>query len=208
LLDITHAAARSIGIPLITVLVTAIMDGAGALPSRTALLSLLPIAVGIAGASWSSPAFETIGFLAALVSTTSQSCLNVFSKRAILATGVSGPAAQRCMVATGLGIALLYNSLLWRRTDAKVAAPARPVWLTTSAVLAYHIEYVLSFSFVRLVQPVTYGCIDAMRRLATILSGRAMFGSETPLTRINIVGIALALLGALGYSIASTTIPK
>jgi multidrug transporter EmrE-like cation transporter len=196
---------------LITVILTAIMDGIGSLPSRAALLSLLPIALGIAGASWSSPAFETIGFLAALVSTTSQSCLNVYSKRAILATGVSGPAAQRCMVTTGLGIALLYNSLRWHRNDSnKAAAPARPVWVTASAVVAYHIEYVLSFSFVRLVQPVTYGCIDAIRRLATILSGRYMFGSAAPLTRVNIVGIALALLGAIGYSIASTTagIPK
>lgn len=187
-----------------TVLLTAMSDGISALPSKFALASLIPIAVGIAAASWSSPAFETIGFLAALASTASQSCLNVVSKRAIQKTGVSGAAAQRCMVAMGLLIAVASNAVLYRNNNT-VPTISRPRLLTASAVLAYHIEYVLSFSFVRLVQPVTYGCSDAVRRLAIILSGRCMFGSETPLTRLNVVGIALALLGALSYSIASAT---
>jgi Triose-phosphate Transporter family len=71
------------------------------------------------------------------------------------------------------------------------------------AVSAYHIEYVLSFIFVKLVAPITYGTCDAIRRLAIILVGRRMFGGD-PLSKINVAGIALALTGALSYSIASS----
>jgi hypothetical protein len=94
------------GIPLITVLLTILLDGTKALPNPLALASLLPIAIGIAAASWNSPTFETIGFLAAVTSATAQSALNVVSKRAMMKTGVTGPAAQRVMVAVGLVIAI------------------------------------------------------------------------------------------------------
>ena len=57
--------------------------------------------------------------------------------------------------------------------------------------------------FVKLVQPITYGTCDAVRRLGIILTGRAFFAGDN-LTRTNILGIALALLGALSYSIASS----
>ena len=49
-------------IPLITVLLTLILDGKSALPSKETLLSLIPIALGIACASWNSPTFEAFGF--------------------------------------------------------------------------------------------------------------------------------------------------
>lgn len=43
------------------------------------------------------------------------------------------------------------------------------LWLTAMAVTAYHVEYVLSFMFARLVQPII------------IMTGRAFFGGP-PLT--------------------------
>ena len=70
------------------------------------------------------------------------------------------------------------------------------------AVTAYHMEYVLSFSFVKMVPPIAYGACDAVRRLAIIISGHYMFGHDR-LTKLNIMGIATALMGALGYAITS-----
>lgn len=188
------------------------MDGAGALPNAAALASLIPIALGIAAASWNSPTFELIGFIAAVVSATSQSALNVTSKRAISKTGVTGPTAQRSMVAVGLLITIVMNVVQVIRTskdevdaNEKLAdfRDSPPFWLTSLAVTAYHLEYILSFTFVKLVQPITYGTCDAIRRLCIIMAGRQFFGGDR-LTRINIGGIALALIGALCYSIAST----
>jgi Triose-phosphate Transporter family len=90
------------GIPIITVLLTFLLDGVHALPSVATLASLIPIAFGIAAASWSAPTFEVIGLVMASVSATAQSALNVSSKRILSRTGVSGPAGQRTMVAVGL----------------------------------------------------------------------------------------------------------
>ena len=49
---------------------------------------------------------------------------------------------------------------------ARAAHP--PCWLAGLAVVAYHLEYVLSFSFVGLVEPIAYGTCDALRRLLII----------------------------------------
>jgi hypothetical protein len=201
------------GIPLITVLLTILLDGTKALPNTLALASLLPIAIGIAAASWNSPTFETIGFLAAVTSATAQSALNVTSKRAMMKTGVAGPAAQRVMVAVGLVIAIFvtltqvlttrYSKESSTSDDNTVVETGPPAWLTAFAASSYHLEYMLSFMFVRLVEPITYGTCDAIRRLAIIITGRGFFGGP-PLTRYNIIGVAMALLGALGFSVANT----
>ena len=63
------------GIPLMTVVLTLLTGGFGDLPNALALASLIPIAVGIACASWNSPSFELFGFLAAMTSTLAQRCV-------------------------------------------------------------------------------------------------------------------------------------
>ena len=204
-------------IPLFTVFLTAILDGISALPSLKVLLTLVPIAGGIATASWNHPHFELAGMVAALTSCLSQAALNVSSKKTMAKLGVSGPVAQRCMVAVGLLIAIMYSSLqLMTALSSKTTNDSNsidisqqqqeltqvhpPVWLTLAAVLAYHIEYMLSFIFVTLVAPVTYSACDAVRRLSIIVTGHYMFGGP-PFTVLNKLGIACALLGALGYSL-------
>jgi len=201
-------------IPLITVVLTTILDGWGALPNRRAMCSLLPIAFGIAMASWDAPTFEAIGFLAAAVSAASQSALNISSKRAMVKTGVSGPRAQRAMVVVGLCLTVVLNlvrNFRWqtlthpldeesRRRSSKDDSQHPPLLLSAAAAVAYHIEYTLSFTFVSLVTSVTYGAADAVRRLMIILTGRSIFGGP-PLKTLNKVGIAVALSGALAYAL-------
>ena len=63
-------------------------------------------------------------------------------------------------------------------------------------------EYVLSFSFVSLVEPITYGTCDALRRLLIIITGRQLFGGDK-FSKTNLGGICMALVGALMYSITS-----
>lgn len=190
------------GIPIFTVLLTLILDGARALPSIPTLLTLIPIAGGIAAASWESPTFEGIGFLFAMISTLSQTALNVTSKKAMARTGLTGDQAQRCMVAVGLIITLISMIVHHTRLDTPEEKEHPPTWLSAMACTAYHVEYVLSFMFVKLVAPITYGACDAVRRLSIICSGHYMFGHDR-FTKTNLIGIATALLGALGYAIAS-----
>lgn len=206
------------GIPLITLLLTMLIEGRKALPNALTMLTLIPIALGIAAAAWESPRFESFGFLAAIMSCTAQSLLNITSKRAILKTGVSGAQCQRAMVTVGFAITATYTliisifSMPTRKLDASTSRdqPQQvkrigfprigvPIWLTAFAVTAYHVEYTLSFMFVKLVSPISFATSDAIRRLSIIISGHYMFGG-TPFSRINILGIGLALLGALNYS--------
>lgn len=189
-------------IPVITVLLTLILDGRESLPSAPALLSLIPIALGIATASWDHPTFETVGFLASLVSCTAQSALNVTCKRAMNKVSVSGALAQRAMCTVGLAIAsFLSFCQLVSRTGEKESLEVRPpMWLTAAASLSYHMEYVLSFIFVKLVAPITYSTCDAVRRLGIIIVGHFMF-PDHPFTYLNIFGIGLSLSGAAAYSI-------
>lgn len=219
------------GIPLITVLLTVLLDGPSALPPMAALLALIPIAVGIAAASWNSPTFEKIGFAAAVVSASAQASLNVGSKRVMNRTGLGGADAQRAMVAVALCITVGMSLLgeMMKMLHLKYIATPRifegekegvmtheegmvlvqgkpPVWLAWMAVISYHVEYVLSFTFVGLVEPITYGTCDAVRRLSIIIAGHKMFGGA-PFSKLNLGGIGLALAGALAYSVFST-IPK
>uniref|UniRef100_A0A7S3Q240 Sugar phosphate transporter domain-containing protein n=1 Tax=Chaetoceros debilis TaxID=122233 RepID=A0A7S3Q240_9STRA len=218
-------------IPIITVLLTLAVDGLDAMPPIPALLSLIPIASGVAMASWNSPTFEKKGFAAAMLSSTAQSALNVSSKRALVKTGISGLQAQQSMASVALIISIAVSglrSLKQRKTfndnyangsgsgsgsgngngtttdsnnNTRLKLP--PVSLSVAAVAAYHFEYVLSFLFLKLVQPISYGTCDAVRRLGIIIAGRKMFGGE-PFSKLNFIGIGTAIMGALSYSIANS----
>jgi hypothetical protein len=214
------------GIPLITVLFTLLLDGVNALPSALTLLSLIPIAMGIGAASWNHPTFEPIGFAAAMLSCVAQAALNVSSKRVMVTSGITGADAQRAMVTVALGITTvmsIVNHIRHVSKDpalggekakmvdmsmdrSKKMAKNPPFWLSWMAVVAYHIEYILSFMFVKLVEPITYGTCDAIRRLAIIVSGHNMFGGE-PFSKLNIAGIGMSLLGALAFALSSSRTP-
>jgi len=221
-LGISLTYVSKCGIPVVTVLIMLLLEGAQSLPNIKALCSLIPIAMGIACASWNSPFFELVGFLAAISSCVLQAGLNYTSKKAFKRMAITGPEAQRAMVAVGflltvglslskitLEKALRMSGLKAKRkkTDAEIYEAVKkmehpPLWLTLMAAVSYHIEYTLSFMVVRLVSPITYGTCDAIRRLSLIIAGRKMFGGE-PFTKLNLVGISLALLGGLAYSVSS-----
>mmetsp|Transcript_38842 Transcript_38842/g.57062 ORF Transcript_38842/g.57062 Transcript_38842/m.57062 type:complete len:145 (+) Transcript_38842:18-452(+) len=138
-------------------------------------------------------------------------------------SNIAGADAQRAMVAVAFFITTtvlalnnfilklkstrVNNSIETKKNEsAKVSSITRehpPYGISIMAVIAYHIEYVFSFMFVKLVEPITYGTCDAIRRLLIIISGQSMFGGE-PFSALNLSGICLALLGALLYSIFSS----
>mmetsp|Transcript_9367 Transcript_9367/g.13880 ORF Transcript_9367/g.13880 Transcript_9367/m.13880 type:complete len:382 (+) Transcript_9367:144-1289(+) len=217
-LGISLTYTTKCGIPLFTVLMSILVNGKGSMPGIGVWVSMVPIVVGIACASWNSPTFELLGFISALVSCTSQSALNVLSKKVLKDVKVSGVEAQRVMVSAALGFMLIltaFSSLttfkshtsreerpspkLQKQVDNHAAAHP-PLPLTTMAITAYHFEYVLSFLYVSLTEPITYALCDAMRRLGIILCGKAMFGGDK-LSGINKTGIGLAIAGACMYAL-------
>ncbi len=176
------------------------------------------IAIGVGMASWNSPTFDKQGFLAALMSSTAQASLNVSSKRSLMKTGINGVEAQRSMASIALIVTMMMSTFRYITSNKSVVESGNtgkgkdgtstnkklpPLSLSLAAVAAYHFEYVLSFLFLRLVKPISYGTCDAVRRLGIIVAGRKMFGGE-PFSLLNFSGIGMAILGALGYSIASS----
>lgn len=180
-------------IPVFTVLFVLFLDGPQALPSVVAVGSLALVAFGIAAASFNSPSFDTFGFGAAIISTIAQAALNIESKRAMIRSHTSGVDAQRTMVAVAflitatLSLAKVISSFLSlpenqsdeQHPSVNSFTPTNgsstvcpPFLLALFTVAAYHVEYSLSFMFVRLVSPLTYGTLDAIRRLIIIIAGK------------------------------------
>ena len=174
---------------------------------------VLAIAGGIALASWNSPDFEIYGFIAASISTISQACLNILSKRAMIISNVGGLEAQRAMacvafvmtlsfaILNGITKQIISSMTHFDRKNATVWKASPPMRLSIAASIAYHVEYVLSFVFVKLVHPVTFGACDSVRRLGIIIAGRAMFGGEK-FSVTNRLGVLMTLLGAFYYALS------
>ncbi|CAJ1912457.1 unnamed protein product [Cylindrotheca closterium] len=180
------------------------MDGKDALPRLPAILALVPIAIGIAAASWDHPTFEPLGLIAAFISCTAQSLLNILSKKVMTKSNIPGAVAQRAMISVGLVIVGLVSAFQFAAA-ANAKDPVKgqehpPSLLAGAAATAYHVEYLLSFTFVKLVAPITYSTCDAIRRLGIIVAGHYMFGGH-PFSTMNILGMFMALSGAATYAI-------
>lgn len=216
-------------IPLLTVIITILNDGFSTKSIKNfpfTILSLIPIVFGIGAASWNSPTFELFGFMASLISCTAQALLNFSSKKIMREKPeISGLEAQRAMVALGVCFASVtelskllimeiqknkmkrnikkFDNETKQHQDSQKQKEHPPLKLTLSAATAYHAEYVLSFMFVRLVEPITYGICDAIRRMSIIITGRKMFGGN-PFSSLNLSGMAMAIIGAGMYAVVST----
>ena len=102
LLGIPLTYTTKCGIPIFTVLISILVNGPSAIPKLSVWLSLIPIVIGIAAASYNAESWNMFGFLFALFSCISQSALNVVSKKALNEICVSGVEAQRVMVSAAL----------------------------------------------------------------------------------------------------------
>ena len=101
------------------------------------------------------------------------------------------------MVTVGFLITIIYLTMLLvqrQEHSEEKSILQLPTWLSGMAVTAYHVEYLLSFMFVKLVAPITYGACYAVRRLSIIISGRQMFGGA-PFSRLDKAGIGWSWLG-------------
>ena len=91
------------------------------------------------------------------------------------------------------------------RGEGRALTSPRAAGLIGAAGVAYHLEYSLNFSFVRLVPPLAFSVADVARRLAVILAGALIF--RKALSTLNCVGVALSLGGVLAFLAASADAP-
>lgn len=182
-------------------------------------VTLVPLCLGVALASFSDLSFDGSGMLCALGSALAQTLLNITSKEKIHALGLSGMEAFWVMtsVCAVLSVPLLVVScaqeggFLGLAID-PVVTETSPLslrlamqWPVLLVVVleasAYYLEYTLNFVFVSLCSPLAFSVTDITRRLGTICFGAVVWSKC--LTATNLLGVAMALLGALSYSVIS-----
>lgn len=187
------------GIPLVTVIICLFR---GQRVSRMMACTLIPTVVGVALSAWADTDFSWDGFIAAWLSTISQSLLNVTSKTSIQSSGLSGQRAQFILV-TIASILMLIGDVAFELIDykaifRKLEESERARLVFALAALSYHAEYILNFIVTENVSEVHFSVLDVARRLSIILAGALLFGKI--LTPLNVAGVILALAGVLLFN--------
>eukprot|EP00397_Hematodinium_sp_SG-2012_P007496 GEMP01007542.1.p1 GENE.GEMP01007542.1~~GEMP01007542.1.p1 ORF type:complete len:699 (+),score=154.69 GEMP01007542.1:56-2152(+) len=172
--------------------------------------ALLMCCMGVGLASFADFEFNILGFLAALFSTLAQTAFNILSKIYVEKSGLSsteGFFVSTCICYFVLQT-LFYAEMLVNPHAEDVFGPSYialqagnywPALVLFLTTFSYFTEYQLNFALVGMVSTLTFSISDIVRRLATISLNSFIFDKE--LTPMNIAGIAIALGGALLYSL-------
>ena len=191
------------GIPVLTVLLCLLKGESFSTPTY---LALLCVCCGVALASLSDSEYCASGLASALGSAIAQTALNLTSKSALGRLGISGQQGQT-MLTCSCTLAALPGVVVAKRLQVlslDVSSP-RAAGLVVAAGLAYHTEYALNFTVVRLVSPLAFSVADVARRLAIILSGAIIF--HKVLTPLNGLGVGLSAIGVICFLVASAEAP-
>jgi len=180
--------------------------------------ALLMCVIGVSIASFTDFEVTAGGFAAALLSTWSQTCFNISSKKCIEKANITSTQAFFvsmifCFFATQVVYRMqfyanedlqpIFRTAAW---DAFMVGEPISLLLITAASMTYFYEYQLNFVYVTQVTPLTFAITDIVRRLGTIVCNSFMFNKE--LSLLNQGGIGLALGGALWYSFIVASSPS
>lgn len=166
-------------------------------------ISLLPICIGVALASGTDIDFSLKGFAAAVISAFAQTLMNLLIKSVREKEGLSAPlafygmATVSCILTAPVMFFSYSPPAVRTDTFSRLTSDSGPYFFVIAA-MAYHLEYILNFTFVGFVDPVTFAVSDNGKRLAIIVVGSFIFSKS--LTFANIVGLSISLAGVLWYS--------
>lgn len=178
----------------------------GDVPSLAILSMLVPIVGGVAMASVSEVSFNWAGFLAAMgsnITFQSRNCLskalmggkksmdniNLFSIITIMSFAVTLPLAVAVE-----GFKLSPAAI----AAAGVADPALVIQRAAIAGFCFHAYQQLSYMILQRVSPVTHAVGNCVKRVVVIIAAVVFF--RNPVSPMNAVGTAIALMGVAGFS--------
>eukprot|EP01083_Nonionella_stella_P049519 131922_1 len=172
-------------------------------------LTLIPTVIGVAMSSLSDLDFRISGFIAALVSTISQTLMNIVSRNTLQSSDLNG--AQFQFVMASINTVILFPIYLYFADDTSVIYKLpfsmhngmswhdNREWIVfVLAPLAYHVEYVFNCLLVGRLSALAFSMTDITRRLLIIICGAIMFNKT--LNCVNKCGIVLALGGVALYT--------
>lgn len=209
--------------PLFTVILSRILMKEK--QTKIVYFSLVPIILGVTIATLTEISFDIIGFGSAIIATMGFSLQNIFSKKVLKDTGI-----HHLRLLHLLGKLALFMFLpIWFFVDF-FAILKHPVFVSESFfflqilqnnlhffffVLKVNVDYrviillftdgvlnwlqnIIAFSVLSIVTPLTYAVASASKRIFVIAVSLLILGN--PVTKLNVFGMLLAILGVLCYN--------
>ncbi|XP_031500303.1 glucose-6-phosphate/phosphate translocator 2, chloroplastic-like [Nymphaea colorata] len=168
-------------------------------------LSLLPIIGGCALAAVTELNFNMTGFMGAMISNLAFVFRNIFSKRGMKGTSVSGMNYYACLSMLSLLILTPFalaveGPKMWAagwETALRQIGPHFVWWVAAQSVF-YHLYNQVSYMSLDEISPLTFSIGNTMKRISVIVSSIIIF--HTPVQPINALGAAIAIFGTFLYS--------
>ncbi|CAL9037650.1 unnamed protein product [Musa banksii] len=168
-------------------------------------LSLVPIIGGCALAAVTELNFNMTGFMGAMISNLAFVFRNIFSKRGMKGTSVSGMNYYACLsilsllILTPFAIAI-EGPQMWAAGWQTALSQIGPhfIWWVAAQSVFYHLYNQVSYMSLDEISPLTFSIGNTMKRISVIVSSIIIF--HTPVQPINALGAAIAILGTFLYS--------
>lgn len=169
-------------------------------------LSLLPVIGGCGLAAATELNFSTIGFLGAMISNVAFVFRNIASKEGMRKGKQVGGmnyyaclSMMSCVLLVPFALAVEGPKLWVAGWDAAIQAVGNqfPLWVVLQCVL-YHLHNQVSYMSLDQISPLSFSIGNTMKRVTVIVTSILIF--RTPVSPVNALGAAIAILGTFLYS--------
>ncbi|WJX65327.1 holo-[acyl-carrier-protein] synthase, variant 2 [Trifolium repens] len=200
--------------PFFTVVLSSLL--LGQMPTLWVLSSLLPIVGGVALASMTEVSFNWIGFSTAMASNLTNQSRNVLSKKLMANEEDALDNINLYSVITIISFFLLLPFAIflegvkftpsYLQSAASQGLNVRELCIrSVLAAFCFHAYQQVSYGILEKVSPVTHSVGNCVKRVVVIVSSVIFF--QTPVSPINALGTAIALVGVFLYSRAKRIKP-
>ncbi|XP_014496692.1 phosphoenolpyruvate/phosphate translocator 2, chloroplastic [Vigna radiata var. radiata] len=200
--------------PFFTVLLSALF--LGQMPTFWVFSSLIPIVGGVALASMTEVSFNWIGFITAMAANVTNQSRNVLSKKMMTSEEESLDPINLYGVLTMISFMLLvpYAILMegvkfspsYLQYAASQGLNVRELCVRAIfSAFCFHAYQQVSYMILEMVSPVTHSVANSVKRVVIIVSSVIFF--QTPVSPVNALGTAIALVGVFLYSRAKRMKP-
>ncbi|KAL3781231.1 hypothetical protein ACHAW5_000546 [Stephanodiscus triporus] len=178
-------------------------------------LSLVPIMGGVGLASLKELSFTWLSFTAGTISAVTSAAKAILSKKVLdgKPMGENLTPANMFAVLTILGFLFILPASLLMEGPAKISAAytaslaagytkAQLIRLLGVSGFLYYLYNEVAFLALSEVAPVTHAVANTVKRVVIIIASILVF--RNPVSKLGAIGSAIAVLGAMGYSVAKS----